>query len=128
MTTFEKIIVAVFAFSLVTAMINASGILGGEALPTQDDNWGLNSTAKIEELTGSPKAQSSTDFLDSITGPIKLLLSVLGFLKQLVFSTLNLPGLLKTYGVPDYISMILIYHLLILSAVFMIMKWKAGRA
>ena len=125
-TTFEKIIIAVFAFSLVTAMLNASGVFGNEKLPDADISY--SSAAKIEELTASPKVQSGTDFLDSITGPIKLLLSVLGFLKELVVSTLNLPGLLKTYGIPDYVSLTLIYPLLALSAIFMFLKWKAGRA
>lgn len=126
-TTFERIIVAVFAFSLVSAMLNASGIFGSEKLPTQDDTMSLDSTAKIEELTSSPKAQSGTDFLDSITGPIKFLLSTLEFLKQLVISTLNLPGLLAQYGIPVYIQT-MIYSMMVLSAIYMLLKWKAGRA
>ena len=126
-TKFEKIIIAVFAFSLVSAMLNASGIFGGEKLPTQDDTMSLDSTAKIEELTDSPKAQSGTDFLDSITGPIKLLLSALGLLKELVMSTLNLPGLLAQYGIPTYIRT-MIYAMMVLSAIYMFAKWMAGRS
>lgn len=123
MTMFERIIIALFAFSLVGVTLNASGIFD-DPLPTQDMN---TTKATIEEISQDTSVHSADQgWLSSITGTFKLIGKSISFLKELIYSTLNINGLMAAYFIPSYI-ITMIYGMMLLAGAFMILKWYTGR-
>lgn len=126
---FERIIVCLFAFSLVSAALNASGIWDSP-LPTQDINSTRDNTrAHIEEITRTSEDSSGVEIpvLSDLYNGLVFVYKALGVLKALVYSTFNLPELLDAYHIPSYISD-MIMGMIVLLAVFMLLKWATGRS
>lgn len=118
-----RIILFLFAASLLMGAMNSLGVFDTK-LPVQDT---MNiEKSKIEEITDTTDIEPSGLF-DSLLGGFRLIGMSLGFIKEAVMSILNLDDTLEAYNIPvEIITMIM--GMLILVAVFGILKWLTGRS
>jgi len=118
-----KVIVALFAFTMFAIMLNDVGIFDYN-VPHQ--NLTVN-TAEITSLTESPSAENAGLFEGLTTGGVGFVLTSWKVLNDVTFSVLNVDNFMRDMGIPGPMRT-MFYSMLVLIAVFGLMKYISGRS